>query len=41
MFSLTYVLFRNVLFNLHLLGDFTVIFQSLISGLSPLWYETK
>ena len=39
--SLTPVWFRNVLFNLWVLGDFLAIFLLLISGLIPLWYESR
>ena len=39
--SFTHVLFRSVLFNLHVFGDFPIIFLLMISSLFPLWLETR
>lgn len=39
--SFTHVLFRSVLFNVHVFGDFTIIFLLLISSLFPLWLESR
>ena len=39
--SLTHVLYRNVLFNLQVLGDFLALFLLLSSSLIPLWTKSR
>lgn len=39
--SLTPVLFRSVVFHLHIFWDFLVIFLLLISSLTLLWFERR